>query len=71
MLVLSRKEGEKIIIGDNIEVEIVAIQGNHVRLGISAPRDIPVHRSETSDRIRQMLERTQEQNRVENEVAPS
>lgn len=46
MLVLSRKCGEKIIIGDNITVEVVEIQGGKVRLGIVAPREVPVHRQE-------------------------
>ena len=46
MLVLSRKVGETIVIGENIEVTVVEIQGNKVRLGIKAPRTIPVARSE-------------------------
>jgi carbon storage regulator len=46
MLVLSRKIGEEIVIGDNIRVTVVAIRGNQVRLGISAPDDVSIHRSE-------------------------
>jgi len=46
MLVLSRKKDENIVIGDNIRVFIVDIRGDTVRLGIEAPEDIPVHRSE-------------------------
>lgn len=46
MLVLSRKRGETIQIGDDIEVMVVEVRGDKVRLGISAPREIPVHRSE-------------------------
>lgn len=46
MLVLSRKKDEKIIIGDNIAIMIVDIQGDKVRLGIEAPRDVTVHREE-------------------------
>jgi carbon storage regulator len=49
MLVLSRKIGEEIIIGDNIRVTVVAIRGNQVRLGFSAPDDVHIHRSELRD----------------------
>lgn len=48
MLVLSRKKGERIIIGENAEIvlEVVEIIGNKIRLGIIAPRDVPVYRQE-------------------------
>lgn len=46
MLVLSRKNGESIMIGDDIEVTVLSNDGAKVRLGISAPSDIPVHRRE-------------------------
>ena len=46
MLVLTRKPGEAIVIGDDIEIEIVAIGGGKVRVGISAPRSTTVHRKE-------------------------
>ncbi|HEV3255909.1 MAG TPA: carbon storage regulator [Gemmataceae bacterium] len=46
MLVLSRRLGEAIIIGDNIRVAVVGIQGNHVRLGCTAPEDILIYREE-------------------------
>lgn len=55
MLVLSRQRDESIIIGDHdckIVVTVVSVQGEKVRLGIEAPRDIPVHRSEVYERIR-------------------
>jgi carbon storage regulator len=40
MLVLSRKPGQSILIGDNIEIQIIEVQGDQIRIGISAPRDI-------------------------------
>ena len=46
MLVLTRKVDEKIIIGDTITITVVAVRGNTVRLGIDAPRSIPVYREE-------------------------
>lgn len=46
MLVLSRKQDEKIIIGDSITLMVVSIQGDKVRLGIDAPRDVSIHREE-------------------------
>ncbi len=46
MLVLSRKSRQRIIIGEGIEITILAISGNRVRLGITAPREVPVRREE-------------------------
>ena len=51
MLVLSRKKDEVIIIGENIEISIIDIQGDTVRLGINAPRDISIHRKEIYELI--------------------
>ncbi len=52
MLVLSRQKDETIMIGDDIEITVVDIRGDKVRLGISAPSEIPVHRKEVYDAIR-------------------
>ena len=51
MLVLSRRIGESIVIGNHVTVTILEIRGDHVRLGIDAPRDVTVHRSEVLDAI--------------------
>ena len=51
MLVLSRKRGERIVIGPNIEVTVVDICGNRVRLAFDAPSDVSVHRQEVFQRI--------------------
>ena len=50
MLVLSRRLGEEIVIGNNIRVKVVLVKGDKVRLGISAPASIPVDRSEIHQR---------------------
>lgn len=48
MLVLSRKLGEKIVIGDNIVITVVKIDRNQIRIGIEAPHEVPVYREEIS-----------------------
>src|SRR5947209_5891639 len=53
MLVLSRRAGEEIVIGDSIRITVASVHGDKVRIGISAPEDVPVHRSEVFDRIRE------------------
>jgi len=53
MLVLSRKRNESIMIGDDIEVSVLAVAGGKVRMGIEAPRDIPVFRKEVYLEIQQ------------------
>lgn len=52
MLVLTRKESERIRIGDDISIVVVELRGDRVRLGIEAPRAIPVHREEVASEIR-------------------
>ncbi|MCX6345968.1 MAG: carbon storage regulator CsrA [Armatimonadetes bacterium] len=52
MLVLARKVGQSIVINDNVEVLIIEVHGEQVRLGIEAPRTIPVHRKELLEQIR-------------------
>jgi carbon storage regulator len=51
MLVLSRQRDESIMIGDEVEITIVEVRGDKVRLGITAPKRIPVHRREVYDAI--------------------
>jgi|TARA_R110002096_G_scaffold160777_4_gene327094 carbon storage regulator len=58
MLVLSRKKGETICIAENIEVTIVEIKGDKVRLGFAAPRDIQIHRKEVKEAIERNEEKT-------------
>ena len=59
MLVLSRNKDESIIIGDDIEITIVDVRGDKVRLGITAPRTTSVHRKEVYDLIQKEKEESQ------------
>ena len=64
MLILTRKIGETVAIGDEVKVQVVDVKGRQVRLGITAPSSLAVHREEVFQRI-------QEQNRQSVDPAPS
>jgi carbon storage regulator len=53
MLILTRRIGEKVFIGDDVEIMVVGLSRGQVRVGINAPRSVPVHREEVYERIRQ------------------
>ncbi len=53
MLVLTRKPNQSIVIGEDVRILVVSIERDQVKLGIDAPRNLTVHRSEVSDKIRQ------------------
>ena len=57
MLILTRRVGEKLIIGDDVIVTILSLKGNQIRVGIDAPREVKVHRQEVFDRIQKEKER--------------
>ncbi|WP_146506517.1 carbon storage regulator CsrA [Rubinisphaera italica] len=61
MLVLSRKQDEKIIIGDNISLMVISIQGDKVRLGIEAPKNVSIHRQEVYEAIKRKECETEEE----------
>jgi carbon storage regulator len=53
MLILTRRVGETLMIGNNVTVTVVGLNGNQVRLGINAPKDVEVHREEVYERVQQ------------------
>lgn len=56
MLILTRRVGETLMVGDDVTVTVLGVKGNQVRIGINAPKDVAVHREEIYQRIRQEQE---------------
>jgi len=52
MLILTRRVGETLMIGDDVTVTVLGVKGNQVRIGVNAPKDVAVHREEIYERIR-------------------
>ncbi|MCB1753649.1 MAG: carbon storage regulator CsrA [Gammaproteobacteria bacterium] len=61
MLILTRRVGETLMIGDEVTVTVLGVKGNQVRIGVNAPRDVTVHREEIYERIKQEQLSDQEQ----------
>lgn len=52
MLILTRRVGETLMVGDDVTVTVLGVKGNQVRIGVNAPRDVAVHREEIYERIK-------------------
>ena len=64
MLILTRRVGETLMVGDDVTVTVLGVKGNQVRLGVNAPKEVAVHREEIYERIKQ------EQGQKENNGTP-
>ena len=65
MLILTRRVGETVVIGNDVTVTVLGVKGNQVRLGVNAPREVAVHREEIFERIkREQTEESQQRPQV-------
>ncbi len=70
MLILTRRVGETLMVGDDVTVTVLGVKGNQVRIGINAPKDVAVHREEIYERIkREKQEEAQQQQAVAGDAA--
>ena len=69
MLILTRRIGETLNIGDDIQVTVLGVKGNQVRLGVNAPKTVPVHREEIYQRIKKEKESGQDATSAPRNVA--
>ncbi len=64
MLILTRRVGETLMIGDDVTVTVLGVKGNQVRIGVNAPKHVAVHREEIYQRIKQELDQQSGQSRT-------
>ncbi len=60
MLILTRRVGETLMVGDDVTVTVLGVKGNQVRIGVNAPKDISVHREEIYQRIQKEKEKNED-----------
>lgn len=60
MLILTRRVGETLMVGDDVTVTVLGVKGNQVRIGVNAPKDVSVHREEIYQRIQKEKEKSEE-----------
>ena len=60
MLILTRRVGETLMVGDDVTVTVLGVKGNQVRIGVNAPKDVSVHREEIYQRIQKEKEKNEE-----------
>ncbi|MCW8886436.1 MAG: carbon storage regulator CsrA [Motiliproteus sp.] len=60
MLILTRRVGETLMVGDDVTVTVLGVKGNQVRIGVNAPKDVSVHREEIYQRIQKEKEKSED-----------
>jgi len=68
MLILTRRVGETLMIGDDVTVTVLGVKGNQVRIGVNAPREVAVHREEIYERIKAEENQNQDQDQIGNQA---
>ena len=70
MLILTRRTGETVMIGNEVTLTVLGVKGNQVRIGINAPKNVPVHREEIYERIKRELSGGEANGNVQDAPAP-